>query len=169
MAMPGPPREREMKQDVFEILIYLFENYMYDEGELEQDRDSLQQELLDAGFQRTEIGKAFDWLESLTVAGNDSAQPSMPQQSFRIYSERELEKLDADCRGFILFLEQMGVLDHATREMVIDRVMALESDEVDLDQLKWVILMVLFNQPGQEAAVAWMEDLVLDEVVAQLH
>ena len=157
-----------MKQDVFEILIYLFENYMYDEGELEQDRDTLQQELMDAGFQRNEIGKAFDWLESLTAAGSDGSQPSA-QLSFRIYSDRENEKLDADCRGFILFLEQMGVLDHATREMVIDRVMALESDEVDLEQLKWVVLMVLFNQPGQEAAVAWMEDLVLDEVVAQLH
>ena len=169
MAMPEPPRDRKMKPDVFEILIYLFENYMYDEGELEQDRDSLQQELMDAGFHRTEIGKAFDWLESLTVAGSDSTQPCAAQQSFRIYSEHEAEKLDSDCRGFILFLEQMAVLDHATREMVIDRVMALESDEVDLEQLKWVILMVLFNQPGQEAAVAWMEDLVLDEVVAQLH
>jgi Smg protein len=158
-----------MKQDVFEILIYLFENYMYDEGELEQDRDSLQQELVEAGFQRTEIGKAFDWLESLSIAVGEGNLPNAPQQSFRIYSDRENVKLDADCRGFILFLEQMGVLDHATREMVIDRVMALESDEVDLDQLKWVILMVLFNQPGQEAAVAWMEDLVLDEVVAQLH
>lgn len=158
-----------MKQDVFEILIYLFENYMYDEGELEQDRDLLQQELMDAGFHRSEIGKAFDWLEGLTVAGLDGAPPSAPQHSFRIYGERESEKLDSECRGFILFLEQMGVLDHATREMVIDRVMALDSDEVDLEQLKWVILMVLFNQPGQEAAVAWMEDLVMDEVVAQLH
>lgn len=167
--MHGPPRDCEMKQDVFEILIYLFENYMYDEGELEQDRDSLQQELMDAGFHRGEIGKAFDWLEALTIAGSDSAQPTPAQNAFRIYSDRELEKLDSDCRGFLLFLEQMGVLDHATREMVIDRVMALESEEVDLEQLKWVILMVLFNQPGQEAAVAWMEDLVLDEVVAQLH
>ncbi len=158
-----------MKQDVFEILIYLFENYMYDEGELEQDRESLQQELMEAGFHRSEIGKAFDWLESLTTAGSDGILPNAPQQSFRIYSEREEAKLDSECRGFILFLEQMGVLDHATREMVIDRVMALESDDVDLEQLKWVILMVLFNQPGQEAAVAWMEDLVLDEVVAQLH
>ena len=157
-----------MKQDVFEILIYLFENYMYDEGELEQDRDSLQQELMDAGFHRSEISKAFDWLESLSTAGG-GILPNAPQQSFRIYSEREDAKLDSECRGFILFLEQMGVLDHATREMVIDRVMALESDEVELEQLKWVILMVLFNQPGQEAAVAWMEDLVLDEVVAQLH
>ena len=56
-----------------------------------------------------------------------------------------------------------------SRELVIDRVMALESEEIDLDQLKWVVLMVLFNQPGSEAAFAWMEDLVLDEVVGQLH
>ena len=63
----------------------------------------------------------------------------------------------------------MGVLDHSTREMAIDRVMALEEDEADLEQLKWVILMVLFNQPGREAAFAWMEDLVLDEMAGVLH
>ena len=63
-----------------------------------------------------------------------------------------------------MFLEQTGVLDHNTREMVIDRVMALESEEIDLEQLKWVVLMVLFNQPGREAAYAWMEDLVFDEM-----
>ena len=43
------------------------------------------------------------------------------------------------------------------REVVIDRAMALDQDEVDLDDLKWVVLMVLFNQPGAEAAFAWME------------
>jgi len=159
-----------MKQDVFDILLYLFENYMYDENELEHDRDSLQLELQDAGFRKHEISKAFDWLEGLGSIDYDGglAKRSSPQ-SFRIYSDEETAKLDSDCRGFLLFLEQMGVLDHATRETVIDRVMALESDEVDLDQLKWVILMVLFNQPGQEAAVAWMEDLVLDEMVGQIH
>jgi len=30
-------------------------------------------------------------------------------------------------------------------------------------------LMVLFNQPGQEAAFAWMEDLVFDEAIGHLH
>ena len=65
--------------------------------------------------------------------------------------------------------EQSGVLDHATRELVIDRVMALESEEIDLDQLKWVVLMVLFNQPGSEAAFAWMEDLVFEEAAGNLH
>jgi Smg protein len=40
--------------------------------------------------------------------------------------------------------------------------MALESDEITLDDVKWVVLMVLFNQPGQEASYAWMEDLMFD-------
>jgi Smg protein len=29
--------------------------------------------------------------------------------------------------------------------------------------------MVLFNQPGHEAAYAWMEDMVLDEMGDNLH
>ena len=158
-----------MKQDVFDILLYLFENYMYDDGELDQDRESLHKELLDAGFRSPEIGKAFDWLEGLAAIPEHAAGSVVHQQSIRVYSDEELERLDVECRGFLLFLEQMGVLDSATREMVIDRVMALDSDEVDLEQVKWVVLMVLFNQPGHEAAVAWMEDLVLDERAGLLH
>ena len=159
-----------MKQDVFEILLYLFENYVYDEGELEQDRDSLQEELQSVGFRQREIGKAFDWLESLTRFGLEDNRPlGADHTSTRVYSKQEADRLDIECRGFILFLEQMGVLDHTTRETVIDRLMALESDEVDLEQLKWVILMVLFNQPGHEEAATWMEDIVIDEVAGQLH
>lgn len=157
-----------MKQDVFEVLIYLFENYMHDEDDLEHDRDSLQRELHDAGFHNHEIGKAFDWLEALGESGEPLLRPR-DSMSFRVFNDEESAKLDTESRGFLLFLEQMGVLDHLTRETVIERVMALESDEVDIDQLKWVVLMVLFNLPGQEASVAWMEDLVLDEMPAQLH
>jgi Smg protein len=47
--------------------------------------------------------------------------------------------------------------------------MALESEDFDLDQLKWVVLMVLFNQPGHEAAYTWVEDLVFDDTVNCLH
>jgi Smg protein len=159
-----------MKQDVFEVLLYLFENYMYDEADLEQDKESLKKELIDAGFRQNEIRKAFDWLEGLaTMQSQRESYPLAGIASIRIYSDEEAEKLDSECRGFLLFLEQMGVLDHATREMVVDRVMALDSDEIDLEQIKWVVLMVLFNQPGREAAVAWMEDLVLDEMTGLLH
>jgi Smg protein len=45
---------------------------------------------------------------------------------------------------------------------VIDRLLALDTDELDLEQVKWVVLMVLSSQPGQELAYARMEDLVFD-------
>ena len=47
--------------------------------------------------------------------------------------------------------------------------MALEADEIALDQLKWVMLLVLFNQPGQEYAYHMLEDLVFDEMQGHLH
>ena len=80
-----------------------------------------------------------------------------------------MDRLDTECRGFILFLEQMGVLSPTSRELAIDRAMALENEDFDLDQLKWVVLMVLFNQPGEEAAYAWVEDLVFDNTTNCLH
>src|SRR3569833_2201954 len=57
----------------------------------------------------------------------------------------------------------------ASREMVIDRVMALDTEETDLADLKWVILLILFNQPGKEAAFAWMEDLLFEGNAGWLH
>ena len=78
-------------------------------------------------------------------------------------------KLDLECRGFIYFLEQVGVLEPDNRELVIDRVMALDNEEVDLEQLKWIVLMVLFNKPGQEHSLAWMEDIVMDDVYSFVH
>jgi Smg protein len=80
-----------------------------------------------------------------------------------------MEKLDVECRGFLLFLEQSDVLNAYDREVVIDRAMALEAEEIDLQQLKWVVLMVLLNQPGKEAAFTWMEDIVMDDVQSGLH
>jgi Smg protein len=158
-----------MKEDILEVLMYLFENYMNDEIEFDADEESLRTELEQAGFHKAEISKAFVWLEGLAGLQNGAEQLALNAESIRIYTDEEVEKLDLESRGFLMFLEQTGVLDHNTREMVIDRVMALESEEIDLEQLKWVVLMVLFNQPGREAAYAWMEDLVFDEIPSVLH
>jgi Smg protein len=78
-------------------------------------------------------------------------------------------RLDASCRGFLLFLEQIQVLNLETREMVIDRVMALDNTEFDLEDLKWVVLMVLFNIPGYESAYQQMEELLFEVNEGYLH
>ena len=47
--------------------------------------------------------------------------------------------------------------------------MALNEEEIDLEQLKWVVLMVLFNQPDRELAYSDLEDLVFEETPPYLH
>lgn len=159
-----------MKESVLDVLMYLFEHYFDDDTELDSDRESLRQELFEAGFPESEIGKAFEWLEGLTD-GDTVVEPREGDHvpSTRVYTDGECERLDLECRSFLLFLEQVRVLDATTRELVIDRVEALEGEGLDLEQLKWVVLMVLFNQPGKEAVCAWMEDFVLDRASGRLH
>ena len=159
-----------MKENMMDVLMYLLENYMDVDAEVDHDQEILTVKLTEAGFDHAEINKAFSWLEGITVVqGNPTGAPVLAAPSARIYNQKEKEKLDIECRGFLIFLEQIGVLDLQSRELVIDRIMALETGEIEIDTLKWVILMVLFNQPGQESTYAWMENLVFDDVIDQLH
>jgi Smg protein len=155
-----------MKENVFDVLIYLFENYMDDETDMTPDPDAIRTELLEAGFPHKEINKAFDWLESLSEQ-KPIKTCSLP--AFRIYSTQECAKLDTECRGLLMFLEQSGILTAASREMVIDRAMALQEEAISLENLKWIVLMVLFSQPNEEIAFARMENLVYEALPSYSH
>jgi len=158
-----------MKESVLDVLIYLFDHYVEEELEISPDQEDLKTQLIQAGFADRQVDKAIDWLEGLAMQKDKLDASVLRSMSIRVFNEIESEKLDVECKGFLLFLEQSGVLDSEDRELVIDRVMALETDLIELQQLKWVVLMVLFNRPGKEAAFAWMEDIVMDEVSAVIH
>lgn len=162
-----------MKESILDVLLYLFEHYFTEDADLVRDRDNLQsgplfEELGQAGFSPAEINKAFEWLDALALQ-RPAATPARADGPVRVYAGPELDRLDTDCRGFLLFLEQRGILDAGQRELVLDRAMALDQDGIDLDDLKWVVLMVLFNQPGSEAAYAWMETQMFEEDPEPVH
>lgn len=155
-----------MKENIFDVLMYLFENYMDEEVEFLPDSDNVRNELLAAGFEQVEVSKAFDWLESLGFQGHikPTAAPA-----FRIFCSQEQAKINLECQGFIMFLEQAGILSAANREIVIDRIMALGNEEISLEKLKWIVLMVLISQPDEDIAFARMEDIVYGAVPTYLH
>lgn len=158
-----------MKESILDVLLYLFEHYFaVAEGQsldlaAPLHSDPLVAELQSAGFSPVEIRNAFDWLDAL-ARQRPVQRPLEHRGPTRVFHASELDKLDVEARGFLLYLEQQGVLGADQRELVLDRALALDLDEVGLDDLKWVVLMVLFNQPGSEAAYAWMEtQMDLDE------
>lgn len=157
---------------MFDVLMYLFETYIHSEAEMSVDQDKLTDDLAQVGFQRQDIYSALNWLEKLADLQEGDAAPLLlaaDPQALRIYTEEETLLLDADCRGFLLFLEQIQVLNFEAREMVIERAMALETNEFGLEDLKWVVLMVLFNIPGAEGAYQQMEELLFEANEGYLH
>ena len=157
---------------MFDVLMYLFETYIHNEPEMRVDQDKLTNDLAEAGFHREDIYNALNWLEKLADLQEGENAPyfmSADPLAMRFYTEEESMRLDAACRGFLLFLEQIQVLNLETREMVIDRVMALDNTEFDLEDLKWVVLMVLFNIPGYESAYQQMEELLFEVNEGYLH
>ena len=79
-----------------------------------------------------------------------------------MFSDGELERFH-ELPRLPAQLERQGILSPQQREIVIERLVALDADEVDIERLKWVVLMVLSSQPGQEQACARMEDLLFDD------
>ncbi len=125
------------------------------------DRSTLKLELDKAGSRNpTSSGPWNGWTG---CPENSSAKWPRPRRArFACSAGQELLRLDTDVRGYLMYLEKRPHTLRDQRELVIDRLMALEADEIDIEQVNWVVLMVLFCQPGQESAYAQMEDLVFE-------
>lgn len=158
-----------MKENVLDVLMYLFETYVDTEEDPEPDQNELRIELSRAGFGDNEIERALTWLDGLTDHQENFNYGNLSLHGTRIYNEFEHERLDAHCRGYITYLEHAGILSPPQRELLVDRLLALETTDIDVEQIKWVVLMVLFSQPGQELAYARMEDLVFEEGAGSIH
>jgi Smg protein len=154
-----------MEASVFDILVYVFDHYMLEDLPASTDRADIARDLETAGFAGAEVERALDWLADLA---NERERPAIGaglgsnERAFRLYSPQEQQRLDAPARGLLLELEQAGILSATQREIVIERLLALESEELGLEQVKWVVLMVLSCQPGEEAACERMEDIVFE-------
>jgi Smg protein len=157
-----------MKKTILDVLTHLFEHYFDEEMEMGLDQEYLRSELIEAGFEEAEVNGAFEWLQSM-ASENTTLGRAPINSAIRVYTRREMEKIDLKSRGFLLFLEQIGVLEHVGRELVIDKLMALDADDIDLDQVKWVVLMVLFNHADQHQDFFWMESLVRGELNQGFH
>jgi len=84
-------------------------------------------------------------------------------KSIRHFSKYEMRWLDNESQEYLLNLANSGVLTSEMFERTIDRVLTLGDKEFDLSRLKWVILMLLLNQPDTEAEYVWMDDVALGE------
>jgi Smg protein len=153
-----------MKTEVLDILIYLFETYLDDDQSDIPNEDSIRKELSRAGFHDAKVSSAFDWLDDLVILKDEfTDQEALESDSLRLFSPLEIEKLDEQARGVLLDLVELSVITPSQRELIIDKALALDIAHIDQEQMKWIILMVLFNLPDSAGSFTWIQDLLYEE------
>jgi len=158
-----------MNENIVDLLVYLFENYLSEQTNLHEQytKNNIYSGLEEAGFERNAIDSAFDWLLSV----NDDSKQHINQSAdaIRVYAPLELSILDEEGVEFISYLESTGILTPTTRELLLNGLLNLNADNIDVDDLQWLALIILFSQPDEEQAFASMESLMFDPPVDHEH
>ena len=142
---------------MFDLLVYMFEKYLSSKNNL--DFANMTLELEAAGFNNKDIESALDWFTELKEMSENIPQSHTLKlnDKLRIYTVKEKEKFSFDGLGFILFLEQAHVLNSVEREIIIDRAMALNQNIINIDEVRWIVMMTLWNN-GRENDYLFVED-----------
>ena len=161
-----------MKESVLDVLIYLIEEYE-NEQEIDIERDILTRELITAGFNNQCIGKAWGWLDEL------ASQIELPDQilgfskssSVRILNSAEKQRLSFDAQRFLALIQTSDLIDSVTFELILDRLIALDCDaeELDIEQIRWVVLMVCFNRVVDQRHFLALETLIFSDLEEHLN
>ena len=150
---------------MFDVLVYLYENYWRPDACPEPKQ--LSRKLSAVGFESDEIQEALKWLDGLADTAESCTGSPVPG-SIRIYTAQERDVLGDDSIGFIAFLESAGVLPAPMREMVVDRALAVGSGAMDLEDLKIIVLMVFWSL-GEEPDALVLDELFVDSDERVIH
>jgi Smg protein len=147
---------------VLKVLIYVYDHYMLADPADVPARHHMLADLRKRGFSVSEVVHAMEWLSALVADQRVSSAAALEvdHRGLRVFADGELSRLSADCRAFLMLLDRQDVLTTQQRELVIERALALDVEEVDVEELKWVVLLVLSAQPGQELAFARFESVM---------
>lgn len=152
---------------MFDVLTYLYESWF--DCESCPDPDTLRIKLRAAGFETEEIDDALAWLGSL-ADGESARLPDAfaDRDSFHAYAPGEARTLSTECRGYLSFLEERGIIDPIEREIIIARAQELPQGAPDVDDLRIVVLIVLWAE-GTELDSLALEELLPDDGMAARH
>jgi Smg protein len=154
--------QRAGKERIMEILVFLLAEMRSNKQLIEIDLRPLSQR----GFSQTEISTAFSWLfdrigthgfeESpveltpsfigeLVMRRNAEREYPLHEAPFRVYHEAERSVLSVEAQGYLLQIQELGLIDSADLELIIDRVMMAGVPSVSLADIKELIGIMVFD------------------------
>lgn len=151
---------------MFDILMFLFESYFY--AGSYPDSDKLSLKLSAVGFEDEDIRHALTWLTDLKQLTHSDYPVVINDSGTRCYADLELQRISPEAFRFLVFWEQSKMITPVEREMILDRSVALNRENLPLNQVKLITLMVLWNQ-HEDLDPLIVEDLFTSDNIEYLH
>lgn len=102
--------------------------------------------LTDIGYTATEINSALAWIYSKIKTDNNYFNEKLEQiSSKRIFNEEEKKIFTPESLGYIIWLNETGIINDVDREIIIDRVLLSGFPKVELTDLKSLIAIYLLD------------------------
>ena len=154
---------KNVKEDFLDILLYLFEYYSEDPVRELNTSFVIRDHLIDAGFQDAAIDHAMDWVEIFKNPKEDIMLHIPSSSSVRILSDDEKNLLDVECQNYISRLEKFGLLTPEKRELLIDKLTSIGFEPMDLEVVKALSILMLFQEPSVEVRLhAYENEEIID-------
>ena len=145
---------------MFEVLVFMFENYFA--NQLMPDDATMEQELSAAGFEQDDILGAFDWFQKMqSMLNSPEFDYAHSDTAIRLFTGSESKRINTESLGFLIFLQQAKVINDVERDLIIDRAMALNKFKLGIEEIRWITMMVLWNQ-GRVKDYSFVEDALFN-------
>ena len=152
---------------MFEVLIFMFENYFSKHALPE--KEVIAQELHAAGFEQSDVSGAVNWFHEMKLMLTQPTSVYSHQHTgLRMFAESELKKISTESFGFIIFLQQANVINDVERDLIIDRAMALKQKQINIEEMRWITMIALWNE-GREKDYLFVEDALFNPRGLILH
>ena len=136
------------KEAFLDVLLYLFEYYSEEHASKQNSEPQIRDELVLAGFQEEMIEHAMEWVSIFNQPTNNIDIQQPKKHSIRVLSNKEKSLLNEECQNYIVRLEKFGLLSPLKRELLIDKLMAIGFEPLDIEVVKALSILMLFQEPG---------------------
>ena len=144
---------------MLQALLYVFENCIRSHEGMPVNFNNVEHDLSGAGFPLEQIEHVRIWLEDYAHELHTSTYHGQ-QCGARVFSEKEYRVLGTQAINTLISLEQNGILNARTREIVVSRLLALKEATILAYHVRCVVLFVLFSYPEGEEALSKMDYFV---------
>lgn len=160
-----------MNDSLFGLLLYVFENYPQLDHTNDSKREAITEEMINYGFNKKDVDQIMEWFKTLNQQRQLLTNSNLKHDtsSHRVFSPRECDCMTPEARSRLLQLQQQGYIDTVTRELVLDRMIALDEPSLDAPEIDWLVLVVMYQDSDQPHQRRLIEDMVMLEESSICH